>query len=266
MSDFARLEEKLAKLRADESVGRAGRRLRGRGDALLAAILTEMGETILPRRLSFRAKDKAVHFAVSNRRCQAILAPVDPVEGAAAGDYADKPIPDAEDAAVPIIRDYLKRYFDGDSELTVLSSRIRGPGYPSDVGVPVPQLARAWEVDAGASDDRAPDEVMKDFLDGLEGLANGWLNIVGEEVVAQGGPEEGHAALGEHAAVFLDGYFGKFEQLYGEEGGAVLTAILASDAEGTAAIFAEVGEQSAFVEAPVGSVTAIAALWNRIIA
>jgi hypothetical protein len=54
MSDFARLEEKLAKLRQRERTVGEGRKLRGVGpDALLAAIVTEIDETILPRRLSF---------------------------------------------------------------------------------------------------------------------------------------------------------------------------------------------------------------------
>ena len=53
MSDFARLEDKLTKLRSRERVPGETRKLRGQGsDALLAALVTEIDETILPRQLT----------------------------------------------------------------------------------------------------------------------------------------------------------------------------------------------------------------------
>ena len=88
-SDFARLKAKLAKLAQRERTAGEARRLKG-GNAgeLIAALVTEIDETILPRRLTLTSEGRALHLAVANRRLQAMLSPAPDVEGAL--DLADK--------------------------------------------------------------------------------------------------------------------------------------------------------------------------------
>ena len=83
-SDFARLKAKLAKLAQRERTAGEARRLKG-GDAgeLIAALVTEIDETILPRRLTLTLDGAVLHLAVANRRLQAMLAPAPAIEGAA---------------------------------------------------------------------------------------------------------------------------------------------------------------------------------------
>ena len=93
MSDFARLQDKLAKLRQRERVAGEGRRLRGATpEALVAAVVAEIDETILPRRLTFQVEGGVdVHLAVANRRLQALMSPVPELKGVEAA-VADRAI------------------------------------------------------------------------------------------------------------------------------------------------------------------------------
>ena len=72
------------------------------------------------------------------------------------------------------------------------------------------------------------------------------------------------ASLGEQAAIFLDGYFSKFDALFSGDAAACGTVIAAKDGE--AMLFVEYGEVSAFVAADVGQITSIARSWQELVA
>lgn len=266
MSDFARLEDKLEKLRQRERIAGEGRRLRGNSaEALLAAVVTEIDETILPRHLIFTVEGgPSVRLAVANRRLQALVSPAPEVPGIDMGALADHPLPDAEEPRVAQVKEVLLAVFAGAPPVAIQSARPKAPGFPSDVGVPSNILARAWGVSETADEILSPDEILSKFLSGLGDDALGWLRIEGENVTGTGGDPAIVEALGDQAAVFLDGYFAKFDALYSEPSDACATIVASMAEQGTAVVFVEIGELSAFIAAKADRVVGVAGTWQRL--
>ncbi|NNE81078.1 MAG: hypothetical protein HKN18_12490 [Silicimonas sp.] len=264
MSEFARLEEKLAKLRHRERAPGEVRKLRGAdADALVQALVTEIDETILPRRLTLTAGPVALHLAVANRRLQALLAPTPDIKGA--GELADKALPDAEDPAVPALLQVVTRAFSDGHPVEVSAMRLRAQ-FGSDVGVPANLLARAWNVKPTAPTPKNPGDVLGGYLQEISTDAIAWLRIEGEEVTDQNGPEDRVAALGEQAAVFLDGYFAKFDVLFPTDAKACGTVVSPKDGNSDALLFVEFGEVSAFIAVKPALVADLAGRWQRLVA
>lgn len=265
MSDFARLEDKLAKMRQRERIAGEGRRLRGATpEALLAAVVTEIDETILPRRLTFAVENgPTVHVAVASRKLQALVSPAPAVKGANAAGLADAPLSDPEDASVAALRDVFLAAFADAGSVAIRSSRLDGVGFASDVGIPANILGRAWGVETAEEGLPSPDKVLSGFLSRVSGDTLGWLRIEGEDVTDQGGDAGVVEALGEQAAVFLDGYFGKFEALYPEPSDGCATFIGPMTETGAAALFVEIGTVSAFIAARAERGPEIVAAWQK---
>lgn len=260
MSEFARLEEKLAKLRQRERAAGEGRKVRGIGaDALLAAIVTEIDETILPRRLVFETPAGAVHLAVANRRLQALLAPA---PGAVPPELVGHALPDVEDPAVGALGEALKSVLDGAEAVPVSATRLT-EAFGSDIGVPAEQLPRVWTV--AESTALSPDDTLTRFLGELDASV-AWLRIDGEEIAAHGGPEADVAALTEQAAVFLDGYFGKFDVAFREPSYSCGTLISPGEGGATGLLFVEIETLSAIISAPSASILSVATTWQRMVA
>ena len=261
MSDFARLEEKLAKLRQRERAAGEGRKLRGVGaDALLAAIVTEIDETILPRRVSFETPEGTVHLAVANRRLQALLAPAPSAVPASLVGHA---LPDVEEPAVAELGQVLKALLK-DAESVRVSAMRATESFASDIGVPAEQLPRVWSV--AESTAATPGDILERFLKALNPTSVAWLRIEGEEVVSQAGSDEAVTALSENAAVFLDGYFSKFEIAFREPSYSCGTLISPGDDAGPALLFVEIEALSAIVSAPASEILRIASAWQRLVA
>ena len=252
--------------RLTERIAGEGRRLRGATpEARLAAVVTEIDETILPRRLSFAVEGGAtVHLAVANRRLQALVSPAPDVKGANAAGLADHPLADPDDAEVAAIRDVLLKVFKDAAPVAIQSARPAGGGYPSDVGIPANILGRAWGVEETTDEAPSPEAVLARFLSEVKDDAIAWLRIEGEDVTDQGGDPAAVDALGEQAAMFLDGYFGKFEALYPAAGAASATFVGPVADTGPAALFVEIGELSAFVAAEAGRGPELIGKWQRL--
>lgn len=265
MSDFARLEDKLNKLRQRERAPGEGRKLRASGaEALLAAIVTEIDETILPRRLTFTLENgTAIHLAAANRKLQALLSPAP--DGFDA-DLADQELPDADDPKVASLAVGLRNILEGAETLRLSAIRPKSL-FASDVGVTTSQLKRAWGVSeqgAGA-EEKDPSELLSGFLSGLGDDALAWLRIEGEAVTDQGGDEKALAALGESAAVFLDGYFSKFDEAFPEASLSCGTVIAPSADHPSALFFVEIGELSAIISANRGKIFNLASRWQGLV-
>ena len=260
MSEFARLEEKLTKLRQRERVAGEGRKLRGRGgDALLAALVTEIDETILPRRLSVATPVGHVHLAVANRRLQAVLSPVPEGMPADLGDHA---MPDIEDPLVAALGEALKAILADAENVPIVATRP-SQTFASDIGVPAVQLPRIWTVAEPVA--AKPEDILSDFLGALDSSV-AWLRIEGEEVTSQGGDDAAITALSEQAAIFLDSYFGKFEAAFREPSLACGTVIAPAGGAQNAVFFVEIDAFSAILHAPAEKMPAIAADWQRRVA
>lgn len=255
-----RLETALAKLRQKELVSGSGRVLRGgSADALIAAIVTEIEETILPRRLSMKTDGGAtLHFAAANRRLQALLSPA----ADAAKQLENVALKDAEDENVARLLDVLKTELATSTSLTVTSSRLGAHSYPSDIGVPSNILSRTWNLASSEKSEVGADEIVQDFLASLDNQAIGWIQIEGEEVTAESGEEEFIAELSEQAALFLDGYFAKSDALFSEHSVGKAIA-LGPQGNGTAILFVDYNDTSAFIALPSAGVGTLATQWQK---
>ncbi len=265
MSDFARLEDKLTKLRSRERTPGEARKLRGQGsDALLAALVTEIDETILPRQITLTISGgPVVHLAVVNRKLQALLAPAPAVEGSEA--VVGEALSDAEVPAVAAVRAVLAKAFDVAEDVTISATRLSA-SLGSDVGVPAPVLARAWGLAETAKEAVSPVEVLDGFVKALGDDAIAWLRIDGEEVSGQGGDAAVVESLGEKAAMFLDGYFGKLDQLFPSDATTCATIVAPRNASAPAVLFIEHGEVSAFVAVAPGQAAKLAGRWQKLVA
>lgn len=266
MSDFARLEDKLAKLRERERPSGEARRLRG-GDAeaLIGALVTEIDETILPRRLTFRIEGRGeIHLAVANRRLQAVLAPLP--ETAGTYDLAGRALADEEDPGIAELHRILAALFQGAGVIEVVAGRQSGGGFASDVGVPARILARVWNVEDRQAPEADPRAAIAGFVAGIGDEALAWLVIEGEDVTDQGGDAERLTRLGDEAAVFLDCYFAKFDSLFDEAADPCCTVIAPAAPDATAVLFVEYGDSSLFVAAPSARVARLASRWQALVA
>src|SRR6056297_2589604 len=166
MDDFSRLESKLAKLRQRGKAPGESRSIRGEPDRLLAAIVSEIDETILPRNIRFASGDASFSIAVANRRLQALTSVV-PAQGAEEG-LVGKAIANEEDPALLQIRETVAGMLSKGGVWKIASQRQSGDGFPSDVGVPSGPLARAWEI-APVGESRAnPGAALEAFLGALD--------------------------------------------------------------------------------------------------
>lgn len=263
MDDFSRLEAKLAKLRQRAKAPGEHRIIRGEPERLLAAVVTEIDETILPREIRFASGEASFSIAVANRRLQALMSVI-PVQDATAR-LIGKAITDVEDGALAEVRKALTLMLSRGGDWTIASQRQAGDGFPSDVGVPSGPLARAWEVAAVGESRANPGAALEDFLTALDARASAWLLIEGEEVKKQSGSETVVADLGNQAALFLDGYFSKKDLLFqGETGPTGL--VFAGGVGGDAILFLDCESSMAFVLSKSEDVATLAQDWQARVA
>ena len=267
MSDFARLENVLVKLRQREKAPGEDRKLSGAdAEALMASLVAEVDETILPRRLIFAADTGVeIHLAVANRRLQALLEPAPDMPGAE--ELAGVAISDGKSPVLVALGDLFRTVFEATKTVAIRSQRQHPGQFDADVGAPAGGLSKAWDVKSAEPRVVEPAEVLSAFLDQVtDADAEAWLRIEGENVTDQAGSEDRVAALGEQAAVFLDSYFGKYEALFKDEPTATATLVSPDAAGATAALFVEIGGVSAFVAAKSDRAAALASNWQAMVA
>lgn len=267
MSDFARLENMLIKLRQREKTPGAGRRLSGTDvEARLGSLVAEIDETILPRRLVLADDDGVeVHLAVANRRLQALLDPAPDLAGA--NELTGVAISDGKSPVLAALGDIFRTIFTSAKAITIRSHRLQPGQFDADVGAPAGGLAKAWNVQIAEPRIVEPTEILSAFLDEVTGDdAEAWLRIEGENVTDQAGDTDRLAALGEQAAVFLDSYFGKYNALFKDEPTATATLVSPGGGADTAVLFVEIGGLSAFVAAKSGRAAALASQWQAMVA
>ena len=264
MSEFARLEEKLAKLRQRERAPGEVRKIRASDpEAILAAIVTEIDETILPRQLTFvLGGDNALSLAVGNRRLQALLSPAPKGVDAA---LADQELPDADDPRIASLAVGIRAALEGVESVEIMSARVE-KHFPSDIGVPAEQLERVWGVTTAEPEEKDPAAILKGFLAEIGEDAHAWLRIEGEAVAEQGGDDGEAAILAEKTAVFLDGYFSKFDMAFPEPSLSCGTVISPGTNHERAMFFIEIGEVSAVISAKPDRVLGLASRWQKLVA
>lgn len=264
MSDFERLESKLAKLARKERPAGGARRLTGREpETLLARIVAEIDEVILPRALVFAAPGQdALRLAVANRRLQALLAPLPPAMTDGGLPTGHAIIAGDEDMLGRLKASVLK-WLDGIEALDVTAERIgEGETLPAESGVPVTALARSWaiaeaELNGGRPD---PEESLSAFLAEAGDSASAWLRIDGDTVAAQGGDPGRVSEASETFAEFLDTFLQRRDRLTGAGDDPVCMAVEAGDGM---MILADHGASKALLLAGRDGASAILSAWQR---
>ena len=260
MSDFSRLEGMIAKLRRRERAPGEKRAIKSaNGDRLLTLLLTEIDETILPRRLTLETSaGQSLHLGVANRRLQGLLAPA-----AQGEELAGKPLVDPDEAWVKSFREALGAFFGDGGEFTITATRLGDDDMGSDAGLSAEVLAKAWDVSAPGQAATDPGEVIASFLDRLGEDRSAWLKIAGEEVVDQGGDEASLNQLSDGAAVFMDAYLNRRGQIGIDEGGSHGVSVAFA---GGAMFFADCGSHAAVVLVPSEALGRVAASWQAAVA
>lgn len=142
MSEDRRLRDKLARLASgDDAVVDGARRLFARpGEDLVAAILVEIDETILARRLTFRTEDgRHLTAEVANRR---LLRLTDLPAGI--GDPAlSEPLGPESDPVLPSIIAALRTFAAGEEAISVETGPLPQRGQPDVLGRSAAALAAA---------------------------------------------------------------------------------------------------------------------------
>ena len=257
MSDFQRLKEMVAKLRSKDRAANDRRTLSGHdSEARLASVLTEINETILPRRLIFRWDDgPGIQLAVANRRLQGILLPsADALEP-----LAGQPLSDPDDELATKMKAALLATLSDAEGASIRAVHLGDDDLGSDAGIAAEALGRHWGLaDTGSSDD-APSETLPDFAAGLKSKAVAWLRVEGEDVADQSGSKADVARLGETAAYLLDAYLNGKDALFGAEEGPKAFAVSGPE-EGL--FFADTGSQTIFVLTKPENLIDVAGAWR----
>lgn len=122
MTEDRRLRDKLAKLAAEET-GAAERRLAG--DDPVRAMLEEIDETILARRLAFRGTDGAMlSLEAANRRLLGLVEAPDDVSASEDRSSLFAPLPPDDDDALAMVAAALQRFAAGRGPLSVTAAPL----------------------------------------------------------------------------------------------------------------------------------------------
>lgn len=186
MSEDRRLRDKLARLASDaEEVAGGARRLSGGpGGDLLAAILVEIDETILARRLTFRTDDgRHLTAEVANRRLLRLT-------DLPSGDPAlSEPLGPESDPVLPSLIDALRTFAAGQTAISVETGPLPQRGQPDVLGRSAAALAEAAGIELYAASP-APDApgTPAGFAGDVSGMALA-VRTFGPSPVPPFGPE-----------------------------------------------------------------------------
>lgn len=244
MSDFARLKEKLGKLRQAEPRTGAGRLLSGHdAEARLRSIVVEIDETILPRKVSFQAGASRVVIGVANRQLSLIL------EGAVAASEEPHVVDGRDDPILGELKDGLLRLLGGSDTWSIEVSHLDREQIAHmrpDAGVSANSLATIWGVSLTDQGATGAGDVAERFIARVADRCTAWLMIEGEEIADSGGSPAAIDWLSERAGGFLDGYFSQSETFPAGEP----VALAFNGGSGASLIYFESGSQAGFATLP----------------
>lgn len=201
MTTTSRLRESLAKLAAPgESVGGGMRRMRGgTPDALIAAVLCEIDETILARALRFETDDgRALTIEAYNRRLIRLVPPAPAGTSADLARLFDAPMTSATGDASSRCHEFLLRFFKSVQALTVATAAPEKKLDATQLGPLAIHLAEAWNLSGPGLG--APGHAIERFARTLDELANAWIWIDEGGLRSSSGEAEAVARLGEDIA------------------------------------------------------------------
>jgi hypothetical protein len=246
--DLDRLRRKLGRLAAAPvALGPEGRLL-GRAPDLLAALLTEVDETIQGRRLTFVTDqgDELVGDAYGGR-----LLSLSGLPG-----WERRALDDAHFADLRVA---LEGWLRGAAQLSVRSAALPNVRDPAEFGISATALAAAWGLMLEPSA-QAPFAPLDALLARFDGRAQAWLRVRQSAAHAWGGPSEAVALLTRLAAEALPGI--RTAALTAEDD-TRRCIILGSEAEETAVTLALDGAEALVLKIALADLAEVNRIWRR---
>ncbi|MCR8725020.1 hypothetical protein [Frigidibacter sp. ROC022] len=199
--DLHRIERKLTRLASAPGPIMAEGRLVGSGTGLLAALLNEIDETVLARRLGFTTDTGLRLFCdVYGRRLLALRPPVP--EGVetlpGAETLIDKPLGALDAQGMAQLRTIFETVLNGATRLFASSSELPGGRNPAVLGTAASTLAAAWDLTLDAAPPAGPP--LELFHSAAAPLALAWLQVSDKTADKWGGAQDGVARLTRFAA------------------------------------------------------------------
>lgn len=184
MSEVNALEQKIAVLSARESVDETGARVisEGGSPSPIAAILREVGDTVLERCLAFHCSTTTMHIIAAGRRMRGILGVSPTVDAPVIGQVLSREEPDLVQAAY----DLLVAHFGSAATLSVRSLPTEPFGKGGERGISADGLATLWDV-ASTSEAVSPEAPMDAFLSANAAIFSSSLHIHKGEIIATSG-------------------------------------------------------------------------------
>lgn len=259
MIDERAVARKLAILGGEKPVFRDGGRVISNGilPPPLAAVLEEIDNTVLKRRLTFRAGDSLLSFVVAGRRLMTLaaaspdLSMAQPLVGTALS-HDDEDVFEAVAAAIVALTEDAR-------PVRVESAQSDEGGVHTNIGIPVDRMTDLMGVDL--TDRPQP---MQQFIEACEHFYSACLFWVGGVWIGQSEDDGLMARL----RAIAEGQWDRFRDAYGKNGHSVetprliiLDSALGGDGSVTAA-WAN-GEFAIFAHAQ-GDAAEIHASWRRI--
>lgn len=190
MKDARRLKDKIAKLaESSGGISASGRQILSTpGSGGLDAVLREIDETILPRRLTFTCDLGTVTLTAGNRRLMA----VDEITGdrlVEAKGIVGLSMTRPDVADLGRLRDALGLAFGSTKEIHVKSSPTENDGLSFADGTTAVALAAAWGVDLADPLSVEPTEAdpLEALLGAMPNVPRGWIKLEAGKPTDEGG-------------------------------------------------------------------------------
>ncbi len=254
MSEDDGLRKKVDRLAAAPSeIVDGWRRL---DDPLAVAITSEIDETVLPRKLSFRSDGGSVLVVeAGHRRLRRFLPPC-PEALMPWGHLFEAPRLDAG-ADLGAAGAVLARHFGEDAQAWVKSEPLPSGSGGGQTGLSAAGLREAWSAagDKLSGDTLDPAEAVDEFLDGVARRASQWV-VLGDGVVEA--QSDGAEALGSEAP-------SAWASVQGTSGATVPLCVILGRPDGGSLVLAGDAERAIVAQVPSGDASDLAGLWQSLL-
>jgi hypothetical protein len=262
----ARLKRVLAKLgTAPSQVAPQGREIGvgGSPDELLAAVLTEIDETQLPRRLRFETDLGAVLNADAYGRRLLALQPPGPAGlSAEHAGLIGVPLGDAEPERLASLQALLTAVLGPANRVWVRTETLAEARDPAVLGVAAETLAGLWSLRLGGPAPPKPTLALDRIVASAGPKSLAWLRLAGDSALASGGASDAIERLTAFAGDGLDTFRASEPNA---TGGAPRCVVLGrQDVSGALLAVAEAGGETVLILIRAGAMGEVTAAWRSV--
>lgn len=260
MSEVNALAQKIAVLSAREPVDKTGARVISEGGSPppLAAILREVGDTVLERCLAFHCDTTTMHIIAAGRRMRGILGVSPTADASVIGQVLSR----EEPALVQAAYDLLAAHFGPTATVSVRSLPAEPFGKGGERGISTDELAALWDVAATSAtvSAKAP---MDAFLSANAAIFSSSLHIHKGEIIATSGDVAAlETVWNTQVSAFRETYN---KTLHGDADPQLISLKGVFD-DGTSAALAFYEDHVALMVCGADSFAAMQASWQRVFA